>query len=237
MSDQEKDSKQLEVPKTSLFEYRQKVEDGRERLNINFCCFLKVGDNRYFITGGDELAAVYSSDNFVAMIVGASSSDIDIGRGFLKSVASEVSSSFDQKDFHATVARYYLTRILRSHLSSKANPVALAVEYMIYDIFGRLIVINLNGDYRSMLEDELDDELFFVGCHKDEFRKIVTAEISEVRSVLGGVKISQKQIVKLADRIKKKIGLQYIEFNPIIKSSLNDSDIVSEIKKELEDVE
>lgn len=202
-------TQKIRVPDYSpLGEYRLRVKDAKERLAKSFCCFFDAGKVKLFIGGGEYEAAFFTSSNFAAFIVGGSLSEVEEGTRLIKGVASKIATLYSERDFHASVAKYFLSQYLKAHLENKDTIVGLAVEYMLFDITQRLTMINLNGDTQVLTEGDTKGKIFFVGCYDPALKQRITRAVS--KELTKQVPKNPKEAHKLADRLKKSLKIKYI---------------------------
>ncbi len=209
-------------------EFENKKNNVRARLKKNFICCVKVNGTNFLIAGGDEMAGLYRSPNFAAIVTGGSSGDIAEGVRNVRRIVSSWATTFSSYDVHCTILRDDLARLMKIDLEDKDTARGLAAEFAIVDILGRLVVIYFTGDYHFFTDEDQENDseakIFVAGCYDLQYRKKVTNAVSRLFSKLN----------KPDEKVLKEIQLKLIKKLKIESCSIICLDVVVERLGDLE---
>ena len=162
----------------------------------------------FFIYGGDQKTPFVLHHNFVAVITGASGSEIQELESALFDIISSFRAKFTERDCHAVIVGEILGRYIKEILEGMNIPQALSAEAMFVDANDRLIIVTFLGNCSSVVLARTKSKFFTIGCDAKtkEFME------REFRAFFKSRTINTKSMNAFIDLLKKKMHLRSISF-------------------------
>lgn len=196
-------------------DYFLKKVDAEQRLRLTktFTVFVKSENGGFFISGGSDVAVSFGNENFVSVLIAASIKESEEALGILREANARIRSLFTEDDFYAMLATDPLSDYLKEVLEDLKIPVALATEFMAFDVISnKLIRVLYSGDLKLDDLNDTNENYFFVGLYNKKTENLIKKELEryKLREIISKPNSDKKfeELSKIILALKKKLKLK-----------------------------